>query len=231
MRYFLIILIALFGVSSTSAQTYEIGGVIGGANYIGDIGPTTYINPNTFMGGGIIKWNRSKRHSIRASILFAIIESRDKDSKSAQRKERGYSFNNAVREASLGMEYTFWDYDVHSGKIIGTPYLYTGITIFSYDDLYKKGDAPRMTYYGDGLSLAIPMVIGYKFKLNHYFSMGAEIGARYTLTDNMDGSNPNAKDVDNDLIKFGNTNSNDWYVFSGVTVTIAFGRKPCNSPY
>ncbi|MEP2335783.1 MAG: DUF6089 family protein, partial [Nonlabens ulvanivorans] len=28
-------------------------------------------------------------------------------------------------------------------------------------------------------------------------------------------------------VRFGNINNNDWYVFSGVTLTYAFGRKPC----
>ena len=27
--------------------------------------------------------------------------------------------------------------------------------------------------------------------------------------------------------RFGNLNSNDWYVFSGVTITYTFGQNPC----
>ncbi|MEO9560182.1 MAG: DUF6089 family protein, partial [Nonlabens ulvanivorans] len=44
-----------------------------------------------------------------------------------------------------------------------------------------------------------------------------------TFTDNLDGSNN--EDFEN--VRFGNINNNDWYVFSGVTLTYAFGRKPC----
>jgi hypothetical protein len=52
-----------------------------------------------------------------------------------------------------------------------------------------------------------------------------EIGARYTFTDNLDGSNPKNKNFE--TLKFGNLNSKDWYVFSGVTLTYTFGKNPC----
>ena len=72
---------------------------------------------------------------------------------------------------------------------------------------------------------AIPMLFGLKTKLNQNFILGAEIGARYSLTDNLDGSNPKNEDLK--TLKFGNTNSRDWYVFSGFTLTYTFGEKPC----
>jgi hypothetical protein len=47
--------------------------------------------------------------------------------------------------------------------------------------------------------------------------LALETGARYTLTDNIDGSfNQN----------FGNINNNDWYVFTGATLTYTFGTNP-----
>ena len=36
-----------------SSQTYEIGGFLGAANYIGDIGKTTFIAPKTSVFGGV----------------------------------------------------------------------------------------------------------------------------------------------------------------------------------
>jgi hypothetical protein len=35
-----------FPVMATHAQIHEVGVFLGGSNYIGDIGPTTYISPN-----------------------------------------------------------------------------------------------------------------------------------------------------------------------------------------
>jgi hypothetical protein len=45
---------------------------------------------------------------------------------------------------------------------------------------------------------------------------------RYTLTDNLDGSNPKNESLKSS--QFGNINNNDWYVFSGLTLTYTFGE-------
>lgn len=226
MKYFVSVSLIFMAMVSGYAQTYEIGGMIGGANYIGDIGKTNYISPNTVAIGGIFKWNRSLRHSFRASLLFANIHGDDAKSSSSRRNERGYSFDNNIKELSIGLEYTFWEFNVHGQDPISTPYLYTGITAFSYSALYKKPNN-RIEKYDDAFSMAIPMVIGYKTTFTTNAMIGFEIGARYTFTDNLDGSNPGKGKRKDESLKFGNTNSNDWYVFTGITVTFAFGRKPC----
>jgi len=227
MKYFATAFLILTTVFCAHSQTYEIGGIIGGANYIGDIGKTNYINPNSLAVGGIFKWNRSARHSFRGSVMVAKLRGEDEKSSNNRRQQRGYSFENTVKEISVGLEYTFWDFDVHSQKAISTPYLYTGLTYFVYNSLSKEPGEDEITQYGDASTFAIPMVLGYKARLSSNMMVGFEIGARYTFTDNLDGSNPVNDKEEFDLLKFGNTNSDDWYVFTGITVTFAFGRKPC----
>ncbi len=224
----LYIIIFLLFVSSTliQAQTYEIGGFIGGANYIGDVGKTTYIAPNALAFGALFKWNRSDRHAFRGSISFASIKGDDNDSKDTRRKERGYKFENNIVELSVGLEYTFWEFDMYSVKPASVPYLYTGLTYFLYNSLAKRSDNTIIKDGNKG-SVAIPMVVGYKTTLGTKFVLAAEIGARYTFTDNLDGSNPNNTSEIQDDLSFGNINNNDWYVFTGITLTYTFGRKPC----
>lgn len=81
--------------------------------------------------------------------------------------------------------------------------------------------------YDNASTAAIPMVVGYKTTLGTKMMLGFEIGARYTFTDDLDGSNPVKGLADEESLKFGNTNSDDWYVFTGITLTFTFGRKPC----
>ncbi len=226
MKYFATVFLILSTAFLAHSQTYEIGGMIGGANYIGDVGKTNYINPNSLAIGGLFKWNRSARHSFRGSVMIAKIKGDDAKSSNNRRKERGYSFENTVKELSIGIEYTFWDFDVHAQKSISTPYLYTGLTAFSYSALYKRA-SDVIVEYDNAASIAIPMIIGYKTNMGQNAMLGFEIGARYTFTDDLDGSNPIKGLADEEGLKFGNTNNDDWYVFTGITVTFAFGRKPC----
>lgn len=233
MRVF-ILLIGFLSLSIYShAQTYEVGGFLGGANYVGDVGNTQYINPNKFVVGGLFKWNRSPRHSFRASVNYAKITGDDAEG-DPRRKKRDYSFKNTIKELNLGLEFTFWDYNTHEDKFIHTPYLYTGVTYFMYKNLYYKEDISVKNDKiarkdGNKSSFAIPIVLGYKAYLGRGVSLGFEIGARYTFTDNLDGSNPGGAGEEN--YRFGNQNSKDWYVFSGITLTFAFGRIPCSSNF
>lgn len=231
-QYLFIIVFLAFGLM-TRAQTYEIGGLIGGSNYIGDVGSELYVFPTKLVLGGVIKYNRSPRHSYRATLLMGQLDERDSKAMSTRRKQRGYHFKNTIKEFSLGMEYTFWEFDVHRGRNIATPYLFTGFAVFAYDELQKKheDDTEMKSYYENSISYAIPMAVGYKSKIGQNLMIGIELGVRYTFTNNIDGSNPKKASSNGDIHTFGNPNSNDWYVFSGVTLTFAFGRKPCNSIY
>ena len=57
--------------------------------------------------------------------------------------------------------------------------------------------------------------------------LGIEIGARYTFSDNLDGSFPKSDAGVPNGNEFGNINNNDWYVFTGLTISFTFGDLPC----
>ena len=135
-------------------------------------------------------------------------------------------FENTIKEISIGLEYTFWEFDMYTGRPQTAPYLYTGFTYMLYDALFKRADNTIVKYDNAGAP-AIPMVVGVKTTVGTKLVLGFEIGARYTFTDNLDGSNPDTGLDNNESLKFGNINSDDWYVFSGVTLTFTFGRQPC----
>ena len=135
MYKYVICLFFLLGLGRANAQINELGVFAGGGNYIGDIGPTTYIKPNEFAFGALYKWNRSPRHSWRFSIVHSKITSRDKDADTPGRVLRGLDFENSVTEFSAGMEFNFFDFNLHELETQFTPYVYTGLSYFSYDEL------------------------------------------------------------------------------------------------
>ena len=223
MKKFLGVIVGLFLCLSTQAQIHEIGVFIGGSNYIGDVGKTTYIAPNEPAFGILYKWNRSPRHSWRIAYSQSTITADDLDSDEAGRSLRGYHFENSIKELSLALEFNFFDFNLHTLDRKVTPYVTSGINFLKYDDLYVElGETKK----NEGkTTIAIPMIVGIKSNISRRLILAAEVGARYTFTDNLDGSNP--KDENLSPLRFGNLNNNDWYVFSGLTLTYTFGEKPC----
>lgn len=213
----------LISVSAT-AQIHEIGVFAGGSNFVGDVGETTYIKPNEFAFGLLYKWNRSQRHSWRASISMAKITADDDRSKDPSRKIRNYDFENTVKEVSLGLEFNFLEFDLHQLKTQFTPYVFLGLTYTQYDGLFYKEPNVTNSDSSHG-TLSVPFALGVKTNLTKNLIVGFEVAPRYTLADDIDGSFPKNESLEQ--LRFGNINSNDWYVFSGFTLTYTFGRKPC----
>lgn len=215
------VVVLILSFLSAQAQTYEVGAVLGGANYIGDIGNESYISPSGLSFGVMGKWNRSRRHSFRASVLYIDISDDDADANDTSRVQRDISFSNIILEGSLGIEYTFLDWDLYTERNAHTPYLYTGVTGIRYDELSFDTTSNEMVDDGASWNFAIPMVIGYKARVSEHFIIAGELGARYTFTDNLDGSAPE------NGIEIGDTSNNDWYFFTGIIISYTWGRKPC----
>lgn len=227
MRLFLAVLL-LFIFGQTRGQTFEVGLFAGGANNIGDVGRSNFILPSGPAFGGVFKWNKSKRYAWRATVIYGEFTADDAKSDMSSRQQRDYKMDNNILEVSAGLEFNFVEYNLHKLGPAFTPYLYTGITYFRYG--YHYFDAGQLQDIGqkDG-AFAIPMTVGAKFRLNQFFVLGAEVGARYTFTDNLDASNPSGSNYED--FKFGNIFSDDWYVFSGITLTYTFGRNPCQDSF
>lgn len=223
MSKFFVIAFLVFAFMAANAQIHEIGVFAGGSNYIGDIGKMSYIAPNEPAFGILYKWNRSPRHSWRISYTQARISGNDRDAATPARKLRGYSFTNSLKEVSVGLEFNWFDFNLHDSKPKFTPYIYSGLSYMHYNGLFFVSGYPKYDNTHDGI--AIPMVLGFKGRVMPHMILGFEAGARYTFRDDLDGSNPTNKNLV--LQKFGNINSNDWYVFTGFTLTYTFGNKPC----
>ncbi|WP_406684982.1 DUF6089 family protein [Seonamhaeicola sp. MEBiC1930] len=224
MRYLIVLVFSIFCFQLTYCQINEIGLFVGGSNFIGDVGATSYISPNQLAIGGIYKWNRSKRHSYRASLIFTELEGIDVNSDDPRRIERGYEFSSTITELSVGIEFSFIDFNLHSERKIGTPYMFSGITAAKHDDYYFLNGV-QASANTSSWAMGIPITLGYKATFIDNLVFGVEVGARYTFSDSLDGSLPEDTSLQN--YRFGNINNDDWYVFSGITLTYTFGENPC----
>ncbi|WP_347922966.1 DUF6089 family protein [Pontimicrobium sp. SW4] len=224
MRYLTVFIICFLNSQLNYAQIYEVGVFAGGSNLIGDVGSSRYIAPNQPAFGGVFKWNRSPRHSYRLSVIFTDLDAKDSKSDDPRRIDRDYSFNGNLLEVALGMEFTFFDFNLHGDGNKSTPYIYTGISFAKHDNYYFRNGV-QTSENTSSWATGIPMALGYKTTLTNHILIAAEIGARYTFSDELDGNFPERSSLFN--YSFGNLNNNDWYMFTGITLTYTFARKPC----
>ncbi|MBS7787381.1 hypothetical protein KIH23_08735 [Flavobacterium sp. CYK-55] len=223
MKRFWVYIFCICLATGAQAQIHEIGVFMGGSNFIGDVGATDYIKPKEPAYGIMYRWNKSPRHSWRFSYIQSNLAADDADSEIEARQERNYHFNNLVREFSAGLEFDFFNFDMHDSKPQATPYVHTGLSYIMYDGLYFDNGKDKS--YGSRSSFAIPMTVGFKGRIFDIFVLGFEVGARATFRDDIDGSNPSGTKYK--AAKFGNLTSKDWYTFTGFTLTYTFGDRPC----
>ena len=228
--------IILFISMTVFSQNNEIGVFIGGSNYIGDIGPTTYIHPFSYnlstnaVAGIIFRKNLNERIALRAKLNYSKIGSSDNWPNTVEyRNKRGRYFKNVLTEFGVGIDFNFVEFDIYNSSLQMTPYISTGINFFNYNALRYENGELKADQYGTESNISVPITLGYKLKPLRSFIIGFEITANSTFTDNLDGSYPNDKYKDSSEI-FGSTLSKDWYVFSGITLTYLFGNKKCYCP-
>jgi len=209
----------MFSTASFS-QINELGVFAGGSNYIGDIGRTNFIYPNSYAVGIIYKWNMHPHYSLRANYTYSNIKGDDTQSDNSFRKVRGLSFSNDIHELSAGIEYHFFKYNLSKSGYTHTPYLFTELGMVNYGSF--DADTLESTR---AFTFTIPFGAGFKTILAQGIGIGFEVGFRYTFKDDMDGY-PYLEYNPNSNVQI-NPNNNDWYVFSGITLVFAFGREGC----
>lgn len=217
-RFLILILIASISCS-VSAQSHEIGVFLGGSNYIGDIGNDFLILPNNIAAGAIYKLDLSTRYALRAQYTYAKISGDDLESKNSYRKYRGLSFSNSIHEFAAGIEFNFFDYDLSELGRTNTPYIIVEAAVSNYD---TRED-------GRTFNFTLPVGLGFKGRISYNVAYAIETSFRYTFKDDIDGyyngaqyqngigldGLPTYKTIDN-------SNTNDWYVFTGITLTYVF---------
>ena len=220
MKKRLILLLFICVSSNCLSQINEIGFFLGGVNYVGDVGPTNYIKPNNIGGSILYKYNLNPRIAIRGTFSYFSLSGNDANSENTIRQQRGFSFKNSINEFAVGIEYNFFQYDLSSYDKISTPYILLQIAAVDYETprLLNLDGSYRFTR---NTSISIPFGLGFKTKVYGKIAFAVEASFRYTFTDKLDYTSSDFPDLD-----FGGT-SNDWYMFTGISLVYTFGRPAC----
>lgn len=227
MNRILLFSLLLFLVYKTShAQRHELGILVGGVNYIGEIGSTQYFNPKHLGYGIIYKRNLTQRIALRAQFSIGKFSANDRDATDLDRLVRQYSFSNNYSALAVGIEANYVSFPIGDFGFSWTPYLHIGFERLTTKELYFLEPEKYAKSHGKTLSLGVPFGAGIKLNLGRYWVIAAEVIPQITMTDNIDGSFPN-KEKQPNAESFSTSLSSDWLVFTGISITYAFGRLPC----
>ena len=202
-----LLVVVFFAQYIVHSQYHEIGLFIGGANYVGDVGSSNYIYPENPALGIIYKWNRTTRYSLRANFMYTSIDKSDYNPNDFARFMRQYRFENSILEFSAGTEINFFDFNLHGSDKLFTPYLFLGVGYIKYDLFYHDPKTFENIEYAKGSNISLPIIIGLKANVSPVVILGIEIGARYTFSDNIDGSHPKSDSGVPHGNEFGNINN------------------------
>lgn len=253
-KLYLSILFLFVSYTVTFAQLGEIGAFVGGSYYLGDINPANQFSQTQIAEGIFFRYNIDSRLALRFSAFRGELKSDDKVVK--YNEERGLKFQTPVNELSLQFEFNFLKYYIGSSLNYWSPYIFGGISYFSFKpeadgyDLRDLGTEGQNTANGDKKyslnSFSIPFGIGVKYSLSKRFGLGLEWGIRKTFTDYIDdisktyyleGENINTgvpEEYYSDPSRLnevgmqrGNSKNNDWYSFAGISISYKINLSNC----
>ena len=186
-----ILTIILFSGLSTYAQSYEIGAMLGGSNYHGDIAYNIVPAETNLSGGIFYKYNFNEYWSMRPTLSY--IEISGADSNFTDYKLRNLSFRNKMAEVSNIVEFNFQPFSNKAIHNRTTFYALAGISLaISKPEAQLDGEWFDLRKYGtegqkySQLQLAIPFGGGIKLAISPNFILGVEVGWRKTFTDYLD---------------------------------------------
>ena len=220
MGKYLTLLLFICITSNCLSQIHEIGFFVGGVNYVGDVGRTNYIHPNDTGVSFLYKYNINPRMAIRGNYSNFSISGDDADSENTIRQQRGFSFKNSINEFAVGIEYNFYEYYFSSKDKFSTPYILVQLAAVDYATP-RIQNANGSYLLTRNTSISVPFGLGFKTKLHGKIAFAIETTFRYTFTDELDYTTSKFPELD-----FGGT-SNDWYMFTGISLVYTFGRPAC----
>jgi hypothetical protein len=249
MRKHLIALIFTFIGVSAFAQTAEVGFFGGLSYYLGDINPGIHFLMSKPAYGALARVNLDTRWTVKLNYYRGEVKGDDKTGKT--NPDRNLRFESKISDIAVTGEFNFYDYMTGSRKNTLTPYIFGGIGVVIFNPtaggvkLKSVGTEGQQIGF-DGrkpyslVAFTIPFGVGFKYSLNRRFSVTGEWGMRKTFTDYLDDVSTtyylNGSQITDDPEQLlsdptknhlayeerGNPTTNDWYNFSGITLTYKF---------
>ena len=211
----LLIILMLLITSNASSQNIELGIHYGYSLYFGDLTPSgskfSFTRGRSVYGYSLGYGN--EKGTIYVSYNRTILSADDKNATSGGRVSRNLNFETNITEWGVGTELNLLSTLLKKNTRL-QPTISFGINVFSFNPLTKIGDSlielRPLTIEDKTYSLTqinIPLGVGVRYNGFDRLWVGAGLRARITFTDYID-----------DVSLRGNSDKNDWYMISYITV-------------
>lgn len=222
MKRLIIFILSAFIFSSNDAISQdidpysELGIMLGTSYYIGDLNDQ-HLRLARPASAIHYKTNLNRRFAIRGGLSVGELRGSDKLNQLDTAKYiRNLHFKSSLYELSAIVEFNFFPYETGNSRYPFTPYIFSGISLFSFNPQARKFDTEN-PFDNDGnetnnewldlqplgtegqfssqypekdpyqlMQFAIPIGVGFKASLGDNFSMAIEYGFRKTFTDYLD---------------------------------------------
>jgi hypothetical protein len=227
---------AFFFATPVLAQhTSELGIGVGTTNYKGEVSPQFQWQNSRPALTVFYRRDISTPVTLRGGITAGFLRATDANVEGVNggvpplQSYRQLSLKGGLVEASGVVEYNFLDYhnrkDQHRMHL--SPYLFAGLGLYYVNTTVSSANEalrPAFDRKGAKVGIAIPAGAGLKLALNEYFNLGLEMGVRKTFTDQLDHTG-------DQMPLLVNSHDQDWYYYSGVSLSYTFYKILCPPPY
>ncbi|MCC8198780.1 MAG: porin family protein [Tannerellaceae bacterium] len=211
-------------IAQAQEYKYEIGGMAGGAFYMGDVNKNTFFKGMNPALGGVFRYNMNFRWALKGNLTWGRVSGSTDGLKNVFPQDAQGSFSRDLVELGGQVEFNF----------------------FAYSDKYAFMNTKRFTPYvllGMGVTVApgnsqtfaglnLPFGVGAKYKIKNRLNLGCEFGFRKLFSDRLDVTDDSNSFLDNPYeISSSLWKNKDWYSFLLLSVTWDFGprSRPCNN--
>lgn len=246
---------------SSNAQTLEIGGFGGTSYYLGELNPALPYNQTQVAYGALARYNLNPRWAVKFSYYRGKVQGSDATGGSAINRNLDFKSKindfSLVAEFNFWEYFTGSKKSYFTPFIFGGASFFTfnstsfgGVALQPIGTEGQNGGFAGRSPYNN-YSFAFPFGFGIKYSLTERLGLTFEWGMRKTFTDYIDdisttyylsgpNINPdNAGEILSDptmshepYMQRGDDKINDWYNFTGITVTYKFdlrSKKGCNN--
>lgn len=217
-KFRIIILLSIIYHIGVSQENADIGLMLGGATYIGDVNQETPFRTIRPAAKAFYRYNLHARLAIRGNLEYSKVAGEDAISDFEYQQLRNQQFNSDVMGASAFMEFNFLHFEQAVRYRYATPYIGAGLGFMMVDFRLSSNTLQNFN---------IPFGLGVKIGLTERLAIGMEYTLTKTFRDDLDkisdwrynsgGTFP--------LKQRANPQNDDWFSFFGVF--LSYKLKDC----